>query len=465
MRPLTAGETVTAIREGLMTARESVAAALRRLEQRNPALNAFSAVRAEEALAEAQAIDASGASSGGPLVGVPVAVKEEYDVAGMVTTLGGVANSTPATQDSEAIRRLRAAGAVIIGKTTMPEFGQVPLTESAATGLTRNPWNLEHGPGGSSGGSAAAVAAGIVPIALGGDGGGSIRIPASACGLVGLKPTRGRVSPAPLTQHWYALVTFGGLSRSVLDSAVLLDVLAGSLPTDRWQAPDPQQPFESAVAEDPGRMRIGWTTKPVQPGVRTHKDVVRATAGLAATLASLGHDVREGAPAWPLLLDAFLPQFLAGMREEAGQVEHPERLEKRTRDTVRLAGWVTEGIVERALLRAEAIASMVDTYVLGSAEVVMLPVMPVPVPRVGAVGDKGGVGTMLTSLPYVTNCTLANVTGHPAISVPAGLDGNGVPIGMQLIARRGREDLLLSVAAQLERHQPGGAWPLSPLAA
>lgn len=464
MRPLTAVETAAAVREGRLTARECVAAALRRLEQRNPQLNAFTVVRAQEALAEAEAIDALGVASGGPLVGVPVAVKEEYDVAGMVTALGGVANSTPAKQDCEVIRRIRAAGAVIIGKTTMPEFGQVPLTESDATGLTRNPWNLEHGPGGSSGGSAAAVAAGIVPIALGGDGGGSIRIPASACGLVGLKPTRGRVSPAPLTQHWYALVTFGGLSRSVLDSAVLLDVLAGSLSTDRWQAPSPSRPFASAVDEDPGRMRIGWTTKPVQPGVRTHKDVARATAGLAATLAGLGHDVREGAPAWPLLLDAFLPQFLAGMREEAGQVEHPERLEQRTKDTVRLAAWVTDAVVDRALLRGEAIASIVDTYVLGSAEVVMLPVMPVPVPRAGVLGDKGGVRSMLTSLPYVTNCTLANVTGHPAISLPAGVDGNGVPIGMQLIARRGREDLLLSLAAQLERHQPGGAWPVSPLA-
>src|SRR5690606_38910543 len=163
-------------------------AALERAERLDPLLGAFTVLRADDALAEADAIDAGGSGADGPLAGVPVAVKEEYDVAGLVTTLGGRGNSTPAAKDSEAIRRLRAAGAVIIGKTTMPEFGQIPLTESDATGLTRNPWNLDVGPGGSSGGSAAVVSAGIVPIALGADGGGSIRIPAAACGLVGLKP-------------------------------------------------------------------------------------------------------------------------------------------------------------------------------------------------------------------------------------------------------------------------------------
>lgn len=462
MRHLTAAETAAAVRDGRRTARECVAAALDRLEQRDPQVNAFTVVRAEEALAEADALDAAGVD--GPLAGVPIAVKEEYDVTGTVTTLGGAGNSTPVAADSEAIRRVRAAGAVIIGKTTMPEFGQVPITESEATGITRNPWNLDYGPGGSSGGSAAAVAAGIVPVALAADGGGSIRIPAAACGLVGLKPTRGRISPAPLDQHWYGLVTLGAVSRSVLDSATLLDVLAGSLPTDRWQLPAPEEPFAAAVDRSPGQLRIGWTTKPVQPGVRTHPDVVRALTVLVATLAALGHDVCEGSPSWPLLHDAFLPQFLAGMRDEAGQVEHPERLEQRTKDTVRMSRWASPGVVERALRRGEEMAAAVDAYVLGSADVVVIPVMPVRVPAAGILGRKGGLRSMLTSMPYVTNCTLANVTGHPSIAVPAGLDSAGVPVGVQLIARRGREDLLLSLAAQLERIQPGGAWPLSPMA-
>lgn len=461
MRPLTAVETAAAVRGGSMTARQAVADALDRLQRHDPALNAFTVVRADEALAEADAIDAGDAGSDGPLAGVPIAVKEEYDVTGTVTTLGGHGNSTPAVRDSEVIRRLRAAGAVVIGKTTMPEFGQVPVTESDATGITRNPWSLEHGSGGSSGGSAAAVAAGIVPVGMGADGGGSIRIPASSCGIVGLKPTRGRITPAPLEQHWFGLVTLGALTRSVRDSAVVLDVVSGSLPSDRWTLTDPGEPFAEAVDRDPGVLRIGWATTPVQPGIRTHRSVVAAVARLAATLAGLGHDVREGSPRWPLLLDAFLPQFFAGMREEAGQVEHPDRLERRTRETVRLSGWARPAVVDRALRRGEEIAEAVDADVLGSADVVLLPVMPVPAPRVGRVGHKGGLRTMLTSLPLVTNATLVNVSGHPAISVPAGFCEAGVPIGAQLIARRGREDLLLSVAAQLERHEP---WPLSRMA-
>lgn len=461
MRPLTAVETATAVRGGLLTAREAVESALARLDRHEPHLNAFTVVRRHEARREADAVDAGGPGAGGPLAGVPIAVKEEYDVTGTTTTLGGRGNSTPAAQDSEVVRRLRNAGAVIVGKTTMPEFGQVPITEAEATGVTRNPWSLGHGPGGSSGGSAAAVAAGIVPLALGADGGGSIRIPAAACGLVGLKPTRGRISPAPLAQHWYALVTLGGLTRSVRDAAVLLDVISGSSETDRWRLPPPGEPFEAAVDRAPGRLRIGWSTRPVQPGVRTHHEVVRATAEVADSLSALGHDVREGAPRWPLVQGAFVPQFFAGMREEAGRVEHPDRLERRTRETVRLGGWVTPALVERALRRGEALALVVDRRVLASADVVMVPTLPTRVPQAGALGRRGGVRTMLTSLPLVTNAIVANVTGHPAISLPAGLDSRGVPIGVQLIARRGREDLLLSLAAQLERLS---AWPLSPMA-
>lgn len=464
MRPLTAVETVAAVKQGRMSAREVVGAALERAERHQPALNAFSVLRAEEALAEADAIDRGGAGSDGVLAGVPVAVKEEFDVAGLVTTLGGRANSTPASRDSEVIRRLRAAGAVVIGKTTMPEFGQIPLTESDTTGLARNPWNRDFGPGGSSGGSAAAVAAGVVPIALGSDGGGSIRIPAGACGLVGLKPTRGRVSVAPLAHHWFGLTVFGGITGSVRDSAVLLDVLAGSLPGDRWRLPEPEASFAAAVETDPGQLRIGWTTKPLQPGTWTTTEVAHATARLAAELAGLGHDVREGSPRFPLLHDAFLPQYFAGMRVEAGLVEHPALLETRTRDIVRMSAWATDSVVERALRRGEEIAAAVDAYVLGSADVVAYPVAPVPTPRAGQTPGQGGIRSMITSLPLVTNTTLANVSGHPSVAVPAGADRNGVPIGVQLMARRGREDLLLALAAQLERAQPAGSWPLSPMA-
>ena len=198
-----------------MPVRQVVAEALARIQAGDAELNAFSVVLAEQALAEADALDAADAPVG-PLHGVPIAIKEEIDVAGTVTTFGGLANSTPATADAEVVTRLRAAGAVIIGKTTMPEFGAFPFTESDSRGVTRNPWDRTRTPGGSSGGTAAAVSAGMVPVGMGGDGGGSIRIPSASCGLFGLKPQRGRVTTAPHPHLWWALGTAGPLTRSVL---------------------------------------------------------------------------------------------------------------------------------------------------------------------------------------------------------------------------------------------------------
>jgi amidase len=449
-------EIAEAVRSGRVTAREVIAAALDRIEARDGEFHAFTVVRGAEALAEAEAIDAGGPGHDGPLAGVPVAVKEEYDVTGLVTTLGGSGRSTPAAQDSEVIRRLRAAGAVIVGKTAMPEFGQFPITDSVRYGPTRNPWSRSHYPGGSSGGSAAAVAAGLVPIALGADGGGSIRIPAGTCGLVGLNPTRGRVSVAPLSQHWYGLVVLGGLSRTVADSALLLDVIAGSTPTDRWQLDSPDVPFAQAAAADPGVVRVAWTERSVITGQRTDPQVVAALERVVGTLAQVGHDVRHVHPRWPVPTGAFLPQFYAGMATEAGQVEHPELLEPRTRATVKMAGWATPGVVERALRASERVAQTLDDRLLTDADVVALPTMPVLTPRVGVLGRKGSLRAQLAVMPYVANTALANVTGHPAISVPGGLSEQGLPIGIQLIARRGAEGLLLALAAQVERAMP---WP------
>ena len=262
---LSAGEMAEGVRSGRWTARELVAASLERIGRLDPELNAFTVVRTKEALAEADRLDAelageakgrkaSGADSrptvdtGRLLTGVPIAVKEEFDVAGLPTTLGGSGNPSPAAADSEVIRRVRAAGAIVVGKTTMPEFGRCSETISDRYGATLNPWRRDFSPGGSSGGSAVAVAAGMTPIALGADGGGSIRLPAACCGILGLKPERGRVTMAPLSQHWHALVTFGGLSRTAADSALLYDAIAGSLPSDRWQAEPLSEPYRDVVA-------------------------------------------------------------------------------------------------------------------------------------------------------------------------------------------------------------------------
>ena len=455
---LDAVDTAAAVREGRVTAREVVQAALTRIDERNGPVNAFTVVRHEESLAEADAVDAVGPRPDRPLAGVPVALKEEYDVTGHVTTLGGAGNSTPVTADSEVVRRLRAAGAVIVGKTTMPEFGQFPFTESLATGVTRNPFDLGRSPGGSSGGSAVAVATGMVPVALGADGGGSIRIPASACGLVGLKPTRGRISVAPLSQHWFGLVVLGALTRSVRDSALLLDVIAGSTPVDRWSVPPPRETFGATAAREPGTLRIAWSTKCVTPGVDTDPEVAGATEEVARALVRLGHRVRRTAPRWPVATDAFLPQFYGGMATEAGQVEHPERLEPRTRQTVRLARWATPRIVERAVRRAERVAAAVDDRLLADTDVLMLPTMPKLPPAVGFLDGMDAVRAQVATLPHVANTVLANVSGHPALGVPAGLSSDGMPVGVQLIARRGEEGLLLALAAQLEASRPD-FWP------
>lgn len=457
---MTAIETARAVRAGTLTAYESVREALERIDRLNPAVNAFTVVRGEEALAEAHLLDAGGVGHDGPLAGVPIAVKEEYDVKGLVTTLGGYGNSTPAPADSEVIRRLRAAGAVIVGKTTMPEFGQVPFTDSLRYGPTRNPWNHDYYPGGSSGGSAVAVATGMVPLALGADGGGSIRIPAGTCGLVGLKPTRGRVSLAPLSQHWYGLVVLGGLSRTVADSALLLDVIAGSTAIDRWQLPDTDRPFSDLT--DPGQLRIAWTTQSVMPGVRTDPQVAAATGDFAQKLTEIGHQVTQISPRWPAPTTAFLPQFYGGMAAEAAQVEHPELLEPATRGTVRMAGWATKAVIEWAVRQSEKLAQALDTNLLSDADVVVLPTLPMLTPQVGLLDGLGLIRSQLRTTNYIANTALTNVTGHPAISVPGGISAEGLPIGMQMIARRGADGLLLALAAQLETHGATTDWSSLP---
>lgn len=442
----TAVETAAALREGRLTARRAVEHALARIAALDGTLRAFTVVRAEEALREADALDAAGA--GGPLAGVPVAVKEEYDVEGLVTTLGGRGNSTPARADSEAIRRVRAAGAIVVGKTAMPEFGQFPHTESLATGRTHNPWDLTRSPGGSSGGSGVAVAAGMVPVALGADGGGSIRIPASCCGIVGLKPQRGRISPAPLREHWFALVSLGALTRTVADQALVLDVLQGSLPADRYRADPPERPF-AEQARERRPLKVAWTVKPVMPFASVDQQIRDAIAALASRIEELGQRVDYLDVAWPAPTAAFLPQFYAGMAVEAGQVEHPAWLGPRTRSTVALSGWATAGVVRRALASGERVARRLDA-ILGDRDALLLPMLNELVPPLGLLDGMGTLRSQARSMPLVGNAAILNVSGHPGLCIPAGLSREGLPIGAQLIGRRGGEGTLLALAAALE---------------
>ncbi len=441
-----------------LTARELTEACLARIAERDPALNAFSVVLADEARAEADRRDATFESGQepGPLHGVPVAIKEEIDVAGCVTTFGGRANSTPVTSDGELVARLRAAGAVIIGKTRMPEFGQWPYTESVDGGHTRNPWHLGHTPGGSSGGTAVAVAAGMVPVGIGGDGGGSIRIPAACCGLFGLKPERGRVTTAPMEHLWWALGTAGPLTRSVLDSAIVYDVIRGTTEGELFRAEDPPTSFTAAAHAEPEKLRIGWSTRSPVKGIRPDETHVRAVAETAQLLTDLGHEVVEVDPRYPDATLAFIPQFFAGVRTESDAVEHYDRLERRTRQTYRLGSWVRPGVVQRALRMGEKVAIKANRVFDGPSGVdaLLTPTIAHRPRKVGVLDTGGALRASLMAQPMIAYTALWNVTGNPAASLPAGVGDDGLPLAVQLVGRRNDETTLLSLSAQLESARP-----------
>jgi amidase len=442
-----------AVASGDLTSVDLVRRALARIEALDGRVNAFSEVLASTALAEAAHRDAVAPDERGPLHGVPIAIKQELDVAGAVTTFGGAANTTPAAEDCEVVRRLRGAGAVIIGKTTMPEFGQWTFTESETTGITRNPWNLDRSPGGSSGGTAAAVASGMVPAAIGGDGGGSIRIPAAWCGLFGLKPSRGRVSTAPHPHLWWALGVVGPLTRSVADSALIYDVISGSLPSDLFSAPPLATPLVKAAQSEPGRLRIGWSTKSAAVGVRPTAEVVNTVKVMARRLEELGHDVREIDPHYPDATPGFVPQMFAGVRTEAAAVEHYRRLEARTRQNVRLGTWVRPAVINWAMARGDSIGRKANR-VFDEVDVLLTPTVAMAPPVVPALGRGGAPEALLKSARAIAYTALWNLAGNPAASVPFGLSPGGMPLSVQLVGRHFDEATLVSLAAQIEAAHP-----------
>jgi amidase len=453
--PLSAAQIVDRIASGTTTPSAVVEDALARIDAGNERLNAFSVVLDNQAREQARFLALGSGDAPGPLYGVPIAIKEELDVAGCVTTFGGLANTTPVAEDGEVVRRLRAAGAIIVGKTHMPEFGAYPYTESVAYGYTRNPWDTARTPGGSSGGTAAAVASGMVPIGMGGDGGGSIRIPAACCGLFGLKPQRGRVTTAPMEHLWWALGTVGPLTRTVLDSALVYDVIRGNVPTDRYRVGDTGS-FVEATRREPGRLKIGWSTRPVTKGVRPDPAHVAAVRDTARELAALGHDVREIEPNYPDPTAAFVPQFFAGIRTEADAMEHYGRLEKRTRETYRLGSWVTPKVIDFALRQTEQVSAKANR-IFDTVDVLLTPSIAHRPPRVGILDGTGTVRASLKSMPAIAYVAIWNVAGNPACSVPAGVGDDGLPLGIQLVGPTDGEEVLFSLSAQLEAARP---WPL-----
>ena len=452
-------DTVRLTTSGELTAAAAVEASLARIAELDAQLNAFSVVLADEARAEAAERDRSLAAgeASGPLHGVPVAIKEELDVAGCVTTYGGVANSTPVAADGEVVRRLRAAGAVVVGKTTMPEFGAFPYTESVARGITHNPWDRSRTPGGSSGGTAVAVTTGMVPVGIGGDGGGSIRIPSACCGLFGLKAQRGRVSTAPAEHLWWALGVVGPLTRSVLDSAIVNDVLRGNTETDLFRAGPTGSFVEAVQRTPPSRLRIGWSSTSPTRGVRPDPLHVAALHEAATLLADLGHEVTEVDPRYPDPTLAFVPQFFAGIRTEADAMEHYRRLERRTRESYRLGTWVRPGVLSWALKQGEKVAAKANR-VFDDCDVLLTPTIAHRPPKIGVITGKGTVRSSLAALPAISYAALWNVTGNPAASVPCGIAPDGLPTAVQLVGRTDGETTLLSLAAQMETARPWPRW-------
>ena len=446
-------EQAAALAAGEVTARELTERALARIAATQPTLNAFRRVRGDEALAEADAADRELARGERlPLLGVPLAVKDDVDVTGEPTAFGCPGDFPRKQADSECVRRLRAAGAVIVGKTNAPELGQWPFTEGQAFGETRNPWSLEHTPGGSSGGSAAAVAAGLVPAALGSDGAGSIRIPAAWSHLVGIKPQRSRISTMPEPEAFKGITVFGPLARTVRDAALLLDVAAGSAEGDLHRPP----PVDvlSAVGRDPGRLRIALSTRAPWTATRKTLDPVVRTAvsAVAERLAALGHEVEEADPDYGPIGLTFLPRATAGVREWSLRVPDAALLDPRTRGAAR-TGRLLGGTVLRAARAAEAPLQRSVGKVFHRFDVVLAPTTATPPPRIG---DFAALSEWQTDRTMIARCPYAwpwNVLGWPGVNVPAGFTGRGLPLGAQLLGPANSEPLLVQLAAQLEADQ------------
>ena len=442
------------LRAGEVTSRELTELYLQRIERLDPQLNAFRLVMAERALAEADQADARRRSDGErPLLGVPIAVKDNVDVAGETTTHGTNAYGAPATADAEIVTRLRAAGAVILGKTNLPELAIFPWTESATFGISRNPWDLTRTTGGSSGGSGAAVAAGLAAAGMASDGGGSIRIPAACCGLYGLKPQRGRVSLMPDPEHWRGLSVFGSVTRSVADSALWLDVVAGHAEGDAERAKPPATSFAEAAQTAPGKLRVAVSTYTGPSPVKVRPEVERAVEETAEVLRSLGHDVERRDPKYGLTVPLFLPRWLAGIREDALRLPHPERLERRTRRLVAAGKLFNDDRVARARA-AEPNFTARMAEVFRDFDVLLTPTIPMPAWPVMRFEGRSALPAVLGAADITPFTTPWNITGQPAASVPAGFTDDGLPLAVQLIGRPHDETTLLSLSAQIEAERP-----------
>jgi amidase len=449
-------ELAALVRGGEISAREVVGAALRRIEDLDDRINAFVEVDAERALEAAGKIEPGDER---PFAGVPIAIKSNVPVAGLCMNFASkfLSGHRPG-HNAYMVRRLRDACFVVIGTTNMPEFGILPTTEPRHTGVTHNPWDLDRTPGGSSGGSAAAVAAGMLPVAHANDGGGSIRIPAACCGLVGLKPSRGRVSRGPDLGDSF-LSCDGVLTRTVAETAQVLDVLAGYEVGDATWAPRPTEPYATAVRRDPGRLRVAMTAdNPL--GVDVDPECVRGMHVAGELLASLGHEVESASPSLPggdvlsLFIQAFGPAVSLGIAYGellAGRPPEDDEIEPLSRAVFDLSQRLTSVGYLGAAAQLQAVARGVVAF-FAEYDLLLTPALS---ERPLAIGECNGLGEdpladLARSGRFTPFTSLFNVTGQPAISIPLGFGDDGLPTAAQLVAKPLGEDTLLQVAAQME---------------
>jgi amidase len=446
------------VRSGAAGPREVVEASLRRIEALDPTLNAFIEVDGDRALADAAKVDVRA-----PFAGVPIAIKGNVGAEGWTLNSGSkFLAGNRADHSAYLVHRLREAGFVIVGVTNLPEFAILPTTEPRFTGPTRNPWGLDFTPGGSSGGSAAAVAAGMVPIAHGNDGGGSLRIPAACCGLVGLKPSRGRVSVGPDLGE-SLLACHGVLTRTVADTAHALDVIAGYEVGDANWAPKPAEPYGTAMRRDPGKLRIAVTSdNPL--GVVPPPDALAALRGTAEIFAALGHEVVEAAPAFPpakvldIFIDVFGPLIALGIDSAVrvvGREPEEDEIEPLSRALLERARATPSISYMGAIAQLQALARGLVAF-WADYDVLITPALgerPLPIGACHGMGEDP-LADLARSGRFTPYTSLFNITGQPAISLPIGLGADGLPAGVQIVGKPLNEDLLLQLAAQLEAAHP-----------
>jgi amidase len=452
------------VRSGDVSARELVETSLERIEELNPALNAFAQVDAERALASAEAI---GPGDERPFAGVPVAIKNNRPAEGLRLTYGcELMAENECEYDHNVTRRLKAAGFVVVGTTTLPEYGILPVSEARIFGPTRNPWDLARTPGGSSGGAAAAVASGMLPVAHGNDGGGSIRIPAACCGLVGLKAARGRISTAPELGD-SPLVVDGMLTRSVADTAAILDVLAGYEPGDATWAPPPPEPFARLAEQGPGSLRVAATTLAPTADATLDPTCGQAVAQASELLRSLGHSVEEVDPPWQVdglseLFGAVFSNHIALSIAYSGIVAGRGTGEISEKDMEPMSWAIFSMIKQLGAIEGLAAAARLQSFArrlvafLEPYDALLTPALaerPLPIGALDTAAPDP-MSTFTRSGLFTPFTPVFNATGQPAISLPLYQGEDGLPLGVQLVGRPAGEGALLALAAQLEEAVP-----------